>query len=540
MSSVSLWLRLSFSCSRFNALLVLLCCLEGGFCAPVSATPTATGTPPFITRTASVRLQSAVRQTCLRTVRSIKGGRHSNDWCRDPYTRWQNEKDMNVGDAFDSKTLIDTDSENIFMQHAFESGRTVMCSRNTRGRSSQTNPASNLMKQDEGNRVHEFFTPKAISKGDDVLKLCATPKMPTKDQNKNILSVSSPRSLLFWENMICGAISRSMAQVMMHPMNTMKTIMQADRGTITFKDLAASSNWRTLTRGAGAQFILSVPHGALNFAVLELVLGKMTLLVQRQTSAREGNEKRRGRAPKGIQESRTLGPGLDFISSCISTITCSVVSTPQMMITDNIMAGSYSNLPDAVRGLMSDHGVKGFYKGWWPGLAGKIPSYALTWTFFQQLKKLQLNTMKRSPKDIENSIMGCTAAAATVCIMIPMDTIKTRLVTQAAAAGSTVPYKGIIDAATRITREEGVGAFYRGLSPRLLSVVPMIGIQFGVYEYMKKVMLARTGDTFEVIENRDNDKFVEVTMEVGADDDQPFPAPFFERSDKEEIQPIKN
>ena len=65
--------------------------------------------------------------------------------------------------------------------------------------------------------------------------------------------------------------------------------------------------------------------------------------------------------------------------------------------------------------------------------------------------------------------------------MIPMDTIKTRLVTQSSvvAAGS-VPYKGIIDCAIRIAKEEGVGVFYRGLPPRLVSVVPMIGIQFGV------------------------------------------------------------
>ena len=45
------------------------------------------------------------------------------------------------------------------------------------------------------------------------------------------------------------------------------------------------------------------------------------------------------------------------------------------MIVDNIMAGTYPNLPKAVIGLSKDNGIKGFYGGWWPGLAGKIPSY---------------------------------------------------------------------------------------------------------------------------------------------------------------------
>lgn len=200
--------------------------------------------------------------------------------------------------------------------------------------------------------------------------------------------------------------------------------------------------------------------------------------------------------------------GLDFISSAISTITCSIVSTPQMMIVDNIMAGNYPNIVSAIKGLARDRGIKnGFYGGWWPGLVGKIPSYALTWTIFQQLKVARDKfNPKRPATNIENSIMGCISSATTVTIMIPMDTIKTRLVTQigratatttiatsagVVAASANVPYKGIVDCAVRVFREEGMLAFYKGLPPRLVSVVPMIGIQFGVYEFMKRIMMQR-------------------------------------------------
>lgn len=60
--------------------------------------------------------------------------------------------------------------------------------------------------------------------------------------------------------------------------------------------------------------------------------------------------------------------------------------------------------------------------------------------------------------------------------MIPMDTVKTRLVTQTAQAG-LVPYRGVLQTLVRVVREEGVGSMYRALTPRLVSVVPMIGIQ---------------------------------------------------------------
>ena len=134
---------------------------------------------------------------------------------------------------------------------------------------------------------------------------------------------------------------------------------------------------------------------------------------------------------------------------------------------------------------------------------------------------------QRQATDFENSMMGCMASATSVCVLIPMDTIKTRLVTQMNYP-DLVPYKGIIDAAVRIYREEGIGTFYRGLPPRLISVVPMVGIQFGAYEFMKKLMLARHHDKLRRREGEKNDKFhriESVIMEVAADDDQPFPAP---------------
>jgi solute carrier family 25 S-adenosylmethionine transporter 26 len=119
--------------------------------------------------------------------------------------------------------------------------------------------------------------------------------------------------------------------------------------------------FKTLSRGAGANFILSVPHGAVNFAVLEFVRGRLNNFVES--------------VPSLAKRADSMGPGLDFLSSAISTVCCSVVSTPQMMITDNIMAGNYPKLSSACAGLYEQKGVLGFYSGWWPGLVGKIPSY---------------------------------------------------------------------------------------------------------------------------------------------------------------------
>ena len=56
-------------------------------------------------------------------------------------------------------------------------------------------------------------------------------------------------------------------------------------------------------------------------------------------------------------------------------------------------------------------------------------------------------------------------------------------------ANCPTAYRGVSDCFYRILKEEGVGAFYRSLPPRLMSVVPMIAIQFGVYESLKTKFL---------------------------------------------------
>ncbi len=316
--------------------------------------------------------------------------------------------------------------------------------------------------------------------------------------------------MVFWENMVCGAISRSVAQTVMHPANTCKTLLQSSPD-YRFRELLKPSMFHRLSIGAGANLLLSLPHGAINFAVLEAVRHRL------------------GKLAKQFHTPAHFDPALDFVSSCISTISCSAVSTPQMVIMDNIMAGNYPHLAGAITQIHAKYGVAGFYRGWLPGLMGKIPAYALTWTFFQRFKNLRARLIPDRPaSNIENSIMGSTASALTVCIMIPVDTIKTRLVTQAGRVGPA-KYKGIIDCARTVLREEGLVSFYRGLPPRLVSVVPMIGIQFGVYEAMKRIMVQRqktrtsSPDTYYGPEQI----MQETSMEVAASLANPFPAPRF-------------
>jgi len=75
-------------------------------------------------------------------------------------------------------------------------------------------------------------------------------------------TATAMRPLFFWESMVSGAVSRSIAQTVMHPANTMKTMMQSTVGPsrLTLKDLMKPQMFRRLSVGAGANFVLSLPQ----------------------------------------------------------------------------------------------------------------------------------------------------------------------------------------------------------------------------------------------------------------------------------------
>ncbi|CAM9456039.1 unnamed protein product, partial [Scytosiphon promiscuus] len=279
--------------------------------------------------------------------------------------------------------------------------------------------------------------------------------------------------LNFREALMAGAVSRSIAHTCVHPAIVVKTLMQG-RGT---SSQLSNLSLKLLRRGAGAQFIMSLPHGAFNYATLEVIMG---------FSAKIFPSEWRERA----------GPVLDFVTSGVATLLCSVVSTPQIVIEDRIMTGMYPNLISGVRELSRTEGLRGFYTGWSANLSQKIPSYGLTWVFYQASKRLYKRVTHRAPTATESFALGAAAAGGAVCVVLPLDAVLTRVVTQRAQVGF-VPYKGVVRTLSRIVKEEGLGSMYNALPAKLVSVVPAIGIQFGIYDYFRKQLIRRKCDDGE-------------------------------------------
>lgn len=77
-------------------------------------------------------------------------------------------------------------------------------------------------------------------------------------------------------------------------------------------------------------------------------------------------------------------------------------------------------------------------------------------------------------------------------LVTPADVIKTRLQVQARKGDTT--YNGIVDAATKIMKEEGPRAFFKGGVARIMRSSPQFGVTLAAYEMLHTAFPVDFGD----------------------------------------------
>ncbi|KAL1379852.1 hypothetical protein pipiens_014609, partial [Culex pipiens pipiens] len=89
---------------------------------------------------------------------------------------------------------------------------------------------------------------------------------------------------------------------------------------------------------------------------------------------------------------------------------------------------------------------------------------------------------------------GGSAGFVEVCIMHPLDLVKTRLQLQAspgsaAAASSATYYNGVFDCIRKMAKAEGVFSLYKGILPPVLVETPKRAVKFLTFEQYKRFFL---------------------------------------------------
>ncbi|KAF2074033.1 hypothetical protein CYY_004647 [Polysphondylium violaceum] len=169
---------------------------------------------------------------------------------------------------------------------------------------------------------------------------------------------------------------------------------------------------------------------------------------------------------------------------------------------------NYKGPIDVIRKTIQTKGFSGMFRGINSTFCRDIPGDAAYFMVYEFMKRflLQFST-KHNSIDAEsittnnnNSTTrkhqplpawvavgaGGTAGMSFWFSIYPMDVIKTRIQTQ--PEHLPPKYKGVIDCAIKIYREEGINTFFRGFLPTLLRSFPTSAVNFLMYETTKDLL----------------------------------------------------
>ncbi|OHF02054.1 mitochondrial carrier protein, partial [Colletotrichum orchidophilum] len=153
--------------------------------------------------------------------------------------------------------------------------------------------------------------------------------------------------------------------------------------------------------------------------------------------------------------------------------------------------GRFANrgLAGAVGVLVRQEGVRGLWSGLTPVLCKQGTNSAVRFTTFAMLQERVAARWPALEGGVGSTlVLGGISGVFTVYASMPFDNIKTRMQSVDAR------YKGMLDCAAQILRSDGISAFWRGTSPRLVRLTLSSGITFTVYDQVVRLIQSSQTD----------------------------------------------
>ena len=153
----------------------------------------------------------------------------------------------------------------------------------------------------------------------------------------------------------------------------------------------------------------------------------------------------------------------------------------------------YRNSFHCIASVVKEEGIRGLYKGFSASVLGLAES-TLQFAIYEELKSV-LKERRRTHKDqvLDDRFIDTFGAAAVAklfaaAVTYPHEVLRTRL-RQSPMEDGTLKYTGLRQATKLIYQEEGIAAFYGGMTAHLMRVVPNAAIMFFCYELFVRVMM---------------------------------------------------
>lgn len=337
-----------------------------------------------------------------------------------------------------------------------------------------------------------------------------------------------------------SALAGMLARIPCHPLDTVKSRLQAARGPLsggsatsaspngilsTLRSAVKTEGIRGLYRGFGIAFWGSAPGTCLYFTSYEVAKSTLSSTFPSLAAAPALGHFAAGMTAEAV--------------SCIFWVPIDVVKermqVQRRLPLHSAAAGApplyYRNTLDAFRKISASEGILGLYRGYGATIASFGPFSALYFMFYERFKGiaqrqvLSTATSSRKPSDpdvplpLALQILTASAAGSAASLVTnPLDLAKLRLQVQRGAAaaggaaasaaasssataaggsGSSTPaptaYRHTAHALATIVREEGPRALFRGAAARVAFHAPSTAITMTLFEQCKALITRLMG-----------------------------------------------
>lgn len=168
-------------------------------------------------------------------------------------------------------------------------------------------------------------------------------------------------------------------------------------------------------------------------------------------------------------------------------VSVSIISP--LELTRTIQTGSAStnaSIMSTLTNIFQQHGIKGLYKGWWSTILRDCPFSGIYWFSFEYFKPKYLSLMQPTYDNHYQPLItfcsGATSGTIAAFITHPFDVVKTYQQLSVPEGKSS-----IISSFATIWRSSGWVGLFRGLTLRLLTVIPSSAVMITVYEFVKSL-----------------------------------------------------
>eukprot|EP00606_Chrysophyceae_sp_TOSAG23-5_P000288 GSChrysophyteH2.ASY1.ANO1.12.1 assembled CDS len=277
----------------------------------------------------------------------------------------------------------------------------------------------------------------------------------------------------FIEHFALGAVAGGIGAAAVYPIDMIKTRLQNQRSAYNgafdcFKKIIQKEGVRGLYRGITPQLMGVAPEKAIKLTVNDMLRDAFT----NKDKLRDGG-KMEMYLPLEILAGCGAGAAQVVFTNPleITKIRLQLQGETQQMF---IAAGKKPPPLMSVFQISGELGLAGLYRG--AGACIYFPSYAAA-------KKFLVNEEAGEKlKPYHLLLAGAIAGVPAAYLSTPFDVIKTRL--QVVPQPGQTTYDGIFDAWTKILREEGFRALYKGAMMRVVRSSPQFGVTLMAYEYL--------------------------------------------------------